>query len=114
MKLFRRRQPQHLAAGALLAALVTVRRAARGNREAGAQLAVMHRTGLRSGRPIIKADNIKGERDQWRNTQHFALSPMKLLRTMKLLHRSQFLHFIAGAAALPAMRFAWAQAYPLR
>jgi tripartite-type tricarboxylate transporter receptor subunit TctC len=34
---------------------------------------------------------------------------------MKLLHRRQFLHLTAGAAALPAVsRFAWAQAYPTR
>ena len=34
---------------------------------------------------------------------------------MKLPHRRQFLHLLAGAAALPAMsRFAWAQAYPAR
>jgi hypothetical protein len=33
---------------------------------------------------------------------------------MKLPHR-KFLHFAAGAAALPAApRFAWAQAYPTR
>src|SRR5271170_8353821 len=31
------------------------------------------------------------------------------------LHRRQFLHLAAGAAALPAVsRFAWAQAYPTR
>jgi hypothetical protein len=31
------------------------------------------------------------------------------------LHRRQFLHLAAGAAALPAVsRFAWAQAYPAR
>ena len=30
-------------------------------------------------------------------------------------HRRQFLHLVAGAAALPAMpRFAWAQPYPAR
>jgi len=34
---------------------------------------------------------------------------------MKLPHRRQFLHLVAGAAALPAvLRFAWAQAYPTR
>jgi tripartite-type tricarboxylate transporter receptor subunit TctC len=34
---------------------------------------------------------------------------------MKLPHRRQFLHLVAGAAALPAVsRFAWAQAYPSR
>src|SRR5262245_19801471 len=34
---------------------------------------------------------------------------------MKLPHRRQFLHLVAGAAALPAMsRLAWAQAYPSR
>src|SRR5262249_10528939 len=34
---------------------------------------------------------------------------------MKLPHRRQFLHLVAGAAALPAVsRFAWAQAYPTR
>ena len=34
---------------------------------------------------------------------------------MKLLHRRQFLHLAAGAAALPAVpRFARAQAYPTR
>ena len=34
---------------------------------------------------------------------------------MKLLHRRQFLHLAAGAAAMPAVsRIAWAQAYPTR
>jgi tripartite-type tricarboxylate transporter receptor subunit TctC len=33
---------------------------------------------------------------------------------MKLPHRRQILHLAAGAAALPAVRFAWAQAYPTR
>ena len=34
---------------------------------------------------------------------------------MKFLHRRQFLHVAAGAAALPALpRFARAQAYPTR
>ena len=34
---------------------------------------------------------------------------------MKLPHRRQFLHLVAGAAALPAVtRTAWAQAYPSR
>src|SRR6516162_4816779 len=34
---------------------------------------------------------------------------------MKLPHRRQFLHLVAGAAALPAAsRFAWAQTYPTR
>src|SRR6516225_721721 len=34
---------------------------------------------------------------------------------MKLPHRRQFLHLVAGAATLPAAsRFAWAQAYPTR
>src|SRR5262245_42202382 len=34
---------------------------------------------------------------------------------MKLLHRRQLLHLVAGTAALPAVsRFAWAQAYPTR
>ena len=34
---------------------------------------------------------------------------------MKLPHRRQFLHLVAGAAALPAVsRFAWAQSYPSR
>jgi hypothetical protein len=34
---------------------------------------------------------------------------------MKLPHRRQFLHLVAGAAALPALsRIAWAQAYPTR
>ena len=34
---------------------------------------------------------------------------------MKLPHRRQFLHLVAGAAALPAVsRFACAQAYPSR
>src|SRR5712692_12107492 len=34
---------------------------------------------------------------------------------MKLPYRRQFLHLVAGAAALPAVsRFAWAQAYPSR
>jgi len=34
---------------------------------------------------------------------------------MKLPHRRQFLHLVAGAAALPAVsRITWAQAYPTR
>ena len=34
---------------------------------------------------------------------------------MKLPHRRQFLHLVAGAATLPAAsRFAWAQAYTTR
>ena len=34
---------------------------------------------------------------------------------MKLPHRRQFLHLVAGAAALPAVsRTAWTQAYPAR
>ena len=34
---------------------------------------------------------------------------------MKLPHRRQFLHLVAGAAALPAVtRTAWAQTYPTR
>jgi tripartite-type tricarboxylate transporter receptor subunit TctC len=34
---------------------------------------------------------------------------------MKLPHRRQFLHLVAGAAALPVVsRAAWAQAYPSR
>jgi len=34
---------------------------------------------------------------------------------VKLPHRRQFLHLVAGAAALPAVtRTAWAQAYPSR
>jgi hypothetical protein len=35
--------------------------------------------------------------------------------TMKFPHRRQFLHLVAGAAALPAVsQVAWAQAYPTR
>jgi tripartite-type tricarboxylate transporter receptor subunit TctC len=46
-------------------------------------------------------------------TEHLA-SPESKENAMKLLRR-QFLHLVAGAAALPAVsRFAWAQAYPTR